>query len=131
MKRRQFLGTVATGAVAAAALTGCSGSSETKSEGAPAIATKKRSLKMVTAWPKNFPGFGVSAERFAERINTITEGQITIKVLAAGEFVGAFESFDAVSLGNADMYHAADYYWKGKHPAWAFFTTVPFGLTGR
>jgi TRAP-type mannitol/chloroaromatic compound transport system substrate-binding protein len=129
MKRRQFLGTVATGAVAAAALTGCSGSNEAKTEGAPAILTKKRSLRLVTAWPKNFPGFGVSAERFAERVGVITEGQIAIKVLAAGEFVGAFESFDAVSLGNADMYHAADYYFQGKHKALNFFTAVPFGFT--
>ena len=27
------------------------------------------------------------------------------------------------------MYHAADYYWKGKHPAWAYFTAVPFGFS--
>ncbi len=28
-----------------------------------------------------------------------------------------------------NTYIAADYYWKGKHPGWAFFTSVPFGLT--
>jgi TRAP-type mannitol/chloroaromatic compound transport system substrate-binding protein len=27
------------------------------------------------------------------------------------------------------MYHAAEYYWKGKHPGWAYFTAVPFGMT--
>jgi hypothetical protein len=26
-------------------------------------------------------------------------------------------------------YIGADYYWKGKHPGWAYFTAVPFGLT--
>jgi len=26
------------------------------------------------------------------------------------------------------LYHAADYYWKGKHPGWAYFTAVPFGF---
>jgi len=129
MKRRDFLGTVATGAVAAAALTGCSGSNEAKTGDAPAVVTKKRQLKMVTAWPKNFPGFGTSAERFAQRIETATQGAISIKVFAAGELVGAFESFDAVSLGNADMYHAADYYFQGKHKALNFFTAVPFGFT--
>ena len=34
-----------------------------------------------------------------------------------------------MASGNAQAYHAADYYWKGKHPGWAFFTSVPFGLT--
>jgi len=38
-------------------------------------------------------------------------------------------SFDAVSAGQADLYHGADYYWVGKHPAWAYFPSVPFGMT--
>ena len=50
---------------------------------------------------------------------------------AAGERVGAFASFDAVASGNAQAYNAAEYYWKGKHPGFAFYTTVPFGLTLR
>ncbi|RMH41036.1 MAG: ABC transporter substrate-binding protein, partial [Alphaproteobacteria bacterium] len=29
----------------------------------------------------------------------------------------------------ADMYHAADYYFVNQHPAFAFFTGVPFGMT--
>ena len=129
MKRRDFLSTVATGAVAAAAVAGCSKADDSSSASAPAVAMKKRTLKMVTAWPKNFPGFGTSAERFAERVRTVTDGALDIKVYAAGELVGAFESFDAVSLGNADMYHAADYYFQGKHKALNFFTAVPFGFT--
>jgi len=42
--------------------------------------------------------------------------------------VGAFDSFDEVASGNAQAYIAADYYWTGKHPAWAYFTAVPFGM---
>ena len=37
--------------------------------------------------------------------------------------------FDAVTAGQADMYHGADYYFVGQHPAWAYFTAVPFGMT--
>ncbi len=48
---------------------------------------------------------------------------------AGGERVKPFDSFDEVASGNAQMYHAADYYWKGKHPGWAYYTAVPFGLT--
>lgn len=98
---------------------------------APAIAQGKRTLRLVTAWPKNFPGPGVGVERFAQRVAAATDGQIEIKVYAAGELVGAFEAFDAVASGAADMYHAAEYYWQGKSPAFNFFTSVPFGLTAQ
>ncbi|GLQ06443.1 TRAP transporter substrate-binding protein [Sneathiella chinensis] len=95
----------------------------------PAIAQGKRELKMVTTWPKNFPGLGTGAQRFADRITKASDGKLTVKVFAAGELVPAFESFDAVSQGTADMYHGADYYWKGKSQAYNFFASVPFGLT--
>ena len=41
----------------------------------------------------------------------------------------AFEVLDAVGNGVADIGHTAAFYWQGKMPAAAFFTTVPFGLT--
>jgi TRAP-type mannitol/chloroaromatic compound transport system substrate-binding protein len=56
-------------------------------------------------------------------------GRMKVNYFAANERVKAFDSFDEVASGNAQIYHAADYYWKGKHPAWAYFTAVPFGLT--
>jgi TRAP-type mannitol/chloroaromatic compound transport system substrate-binding protein len=37
--------------------------------------------------------------------------------------------FDEVAAGNSQAYIAADYYWIGKHPAFAYFTSVPFGMT--
>ena len=43
--------------------------------------------------------------------------------------VPAFEVLDAVGNGVADIGHTASFYWQGKMPAAAFFTTVPFGLT--
>src|SRR6202040_2084802 len=52
-----------------------------------------------------------------------------ISVPAAGEVVPALELLDAVGSGVAEMGHAAAFYWQGKEPAAAFFTTVPFGLT--
>ena len=48
---------------------------------------------------------------------------------AANERVKAFDSFDEVASGNSQMYHAADYYWVKKDPAWGYFTAVPFGFT--
>jgi TRAP-type mannitol/chloroaromatic compound transport system substrate-binding protein len=90
---------------------------------------RRRSLRMVTTWPKDFPGTGTAAARFAERIGTLSEGAITIRVYAGGELVPALGAFDAVSEGKADFYHGAEYYWQGRSPAFNFFAAVPFGLT--
>ena len=96
---------------------------------APAIAQGKRELKMVTGWPKKFPGLGVASERVAKSITEATDGRLTVKVYGAGELVPPFEAFDAVAGGTADLYHAAEYYWQGKTPAFNFFAGVPFGMT--
>ncbi len=85
--------------------------------------------RMVTSWPKRLPGPGMSAERIAERIAKLSGGRIDITVYAAGEIVPAFGVLDAVGNGVADLGHTAAFYWQGKMPAAAFFTTVPFGLT--
>jgi TRAP-type mannitol/chloroaromatic compound transport system substrate-binding protein len=96
---------------------------------APAIAQGVRELKLVTSWPKGFPGLGSSAERLGQGITAITGGRLKVQVFAAGELVSAFEAFDAVSSGVADMYHSAEYYWEKRSPAFNFFAAVPFGFT--
>jgi TRAP-type mannitol/chloroaromatic compound transport system substrate-binding protein len=115
--RRQLVSTGAAGAIAAVA--------------APhaARAQPQRRWRMVTSWPKRLPGPGMSAERIAERIASLSGGRLQITVQAAGEVVPAFEVLDAVGGGVAEMGHTAAFYWQGKQPATAFFTTVPFGLT--
>jgi TRAP-type mannitol/chloroaromatic compound transport system substrate-binding protein len=85
--------------------------------------------KMVTAWPKNLPGPGISANRLAALIHDMSEGRLHIRVYAAGELVPAFEVFDTVSTGTAEMGHAASHYWAGKLSAASFFGGVPFGMT--
>jgi TRAP-type mannitol/chloroaromatic compound transport system substrate-binding protein len=85
--------------------------------------------RMVTSWPKRLPGPGMSAERIAERIRALSGGRIDVAVYAAGEVVPAFGVLEAVGNGVADIGHTASFYWQGKMPAAAFFTTVPFGLT--
>ena len=118
--RRTFLKQSAT-----AALAGSAAATIT----APAIAQGKMELKMVTGWPKKFPGLGVASQRIADSITAATDGRITVKVFGAGELVPPFEAFDAVASGAADMYHAAEYYWQGKTTAFNFFAGVPFGMT--
>ena len=116
MKRREFLvGAATVGAGSALA--------------APAVAQERVEIALVTTWPRDFPGLGTGAQRFAQRLNDMSDGRIQVEYFAAGEKVGPFDSFDEVASGNSQAYHAADYYWKGKHPGWAYFTAVPFGLT--
>ena len=119
MKRRDFVGAAATGGAAVAA----------SAFPAPAIAQGRQEWRMVTTWPKNFPGQGTGAERFAQAVGEATDGRLTITVYGAGELVPAFESFDAVQSGAAECMHATPYYWQGKSPAMNFFSTVPFGMT--
>ncbi len=96
---------------------------------APAIAQGRVRWRMLTTWPKNFPGVGTAAQRIADRISAMSDGRMTVKLFAAGEFVPAFEMFDAIREGKADMGHDAPYYWIAKQKACAFFCSVPGGLT--
>ena len=97
---------------------------------APSIArAQSQKWRMVTSWPKRLPGPGMSAERIADRVRALSGGRLDISVSAAGEVVPAFEVLDAVGNGVAEIGHTASFYWQGKMPAAAFFTTVPFGLT--
>jgi TRAP-type mannitol/chloroaromatic compound transport system substrate-binding protein len=97
---------------------------------APSVAhAQTRRRRMVTSWPKRLPGPGLSAERVAERIAAMSGGRLQISVSAAGEVVPAFEVLDAVGGGVAEIGHTASFFWQGKQPAAAFYTTVPFGLT--
>ena len=128
MKRRDFL----TGAAAlgAAGLAGCK--QPAGSGAAPAVAAGETvRWRMVTTWPKNYPGLGTGAEFLARLIGEMSGGRIQVEVYGAGELVPAFEVFDAVSRGTADMGHGAAYYWKGKAEAAQFFASVPFGMSAQ
>jgi len=97
---------------------------------APSIArAQARRWRMVTSWPKRLPGPGMSAERIAERIRSLSGGRLEISVFAAGEVVPALEVLDAVGGNVAEMGHTAAFFWQGKELASVFYTTVPFGLT--
>ncbi|MFQ3211436.1 TRAP transporter substrate-binding protein [Candidatus Njordibacter sp. Uisw_039] len=110
-------------------LVGLGGAAAASTIAAPAIAKERVEIAMVATWGRDFPGLGTGAQRFAQRLNDMSDGRIQVTYYAANERVKAFDSFDEVASGNAQMYHAAEYYWKGKHPGFAYFTSVPFGLT--
>ncbi|MBN9344653.1 MAG: TRAP transporter substrate-binding protein, partial [Devosia sp.] len=117
MKRRQFFG-----AATAVAATGLA---------MPAIAQGNITWRMVTTWPKNFPGLGVGAQKIADRITKASGGRLTVQVFAAGEMVPGLGALDAVIDGSAEMSHGAAYYWQNKSQGLSFYTGVPFGMTSR
>lgn len=121
MDRRSFLKNTAIGGGAAAATT----------LAAPAYAQGNRTLTMVTSVPEGFAIFDDAATYFANAVTTMTDGALTIDKKPAGTLVGAFEVFDAVTAGQADVYHSAEYYFGGQHPGYYFFTSVPFGATAQ
>ena len=118
MERRDFLKKAGAGtAVAAGTLA------------APAIAQGREKLTMVTAWGRGLAGVFDAAQRVADSVNEMSQGTLEIEVKAQGELVSGLAAvFDSVVSGQADMYHAADYYYVGQHPAFGFFTAVPFGM---
>ena len=83
MKRRQFFG-----AATAVAATGLA---------MPANAQGNITWRMVTTWPKNFPGLGVGAQNIADRITKASGGRLTVQVFAAGEMVPGLGALDAVA----------------------------------
>ena len=136
MKRRQILGAVAAVATGTT-VTGILGSKNNKKQVIkkdtkvcmPNISKGVKRFRMVTTWPKDFPGLGQMPNRFAKALKDMTSGLMEVKVYSAGELVGAMESFDATATGAADMYHGAEYYWQGKSKGFSFFTSVPMGMT--
>ncbi len=112
-------------------LLGCGAEQQGASAAAAQDNTKVYRWKLITTWPKNLPGLGVAPERLAEHLRKMSNGRLDIKVYGADELVGAFEIFDAVSQGTAEMGHGAAYYWRGKIPAAAMFATVPFGMNAQ
>lgn len=136
MERRSFIRKAGLGLAAGALAAGCKpqaagAQTEAGADAAPAVKTKTHTWRMVTTWPKNFPGLGVGAQRLADRITAASNGELTVQVFSAGELVPALQSIDAVIDGSAEMMHGAAYYWQNKSMGLPFFTGVPFGMTSR
>lgn len=131
MKISTYIKTLAL-VISTALLSACGGSAEQTTAAATADSAQQTyEWKLVTSWPKNFPGLGVAPENFARMVDEMSGGRMKIRVYGAGELVPALEVFDAVSSGTAEIGHSASYYWKGKIPEVQFFTALPFGMNAR
>ena len=127
MKRRDLMSALGIGF--AASLTGCSNNNnEQKAPSETTFKGKVIKWNMVTTWPKNFQGLGESAEYLAKLIGTLSGGRMQVDVFGANDLVPAFQVFETVASGTAQMGHGASYYWLGKLPSAPFFSALPFGF---
>jgi TRAP-type mannitol/chloroaromatic compound transport system substrate-binding protein len=120
MKRRQFLSVAATG-LAAGTLA------------KPAIAQSMPEVRwrLSSTFPKSLDTLYGASESLARYVSDATDGKFQIQPFAAGEIVGTFQAFDAVSNGTVEMIHGPGYYFLGKDPAFAVFSDMPFALNAR
>ncbi len=129
MKRRNFIKKTAIAATAGTVLTGCG----TQRAESPAVLTSAPTIRwrLASSFARSLDTIYGAAEVMSTRVSQLTDDRFTIRVYPAGEIVPAFEVLDSVQKGTVQMGHSAGYYYIGKNPAFAFETTVPFGLTAR
>ncbi len=100
---------------------------------APAIAqtTPEVRWRLTSSFGRNLDVLFGTAEAVGRRVGELTEGRFRITAFPGGEIAPPLSALDAVQNGSVECAHTASYYYIGKDPALAFFTAVPFGLTGR
>ena len=100
---------------------------------APAIAQSnpKITWRLTSSYPKSLETlYGISTE-LSERINEISDGNFQIQVFAPGELVPGLQALDAVQNGTVECSHTLSSFYVGKNPAFAFDTTLPWGMNTR
>jgi TRAP-type mannitol/chloroaromatic compound transport system substrate-binding protein len=120
MRRRDFLRKAGTGAAACALA-------------APALAQPQPAIqwRLASSFPKSLDALFGAASHFCRRVGELTGNRFQIRPSAAGEIVPPLQVLDSVQNNTVECGHTASYYYVGKDPAFAFDTTVPFGLNTR
>ncbi len=122
MNRRRFLGAA-----------GASGGACALTIAAPAIARPEPELRwrLTSSFPKSLDTIHGASDVFAKAVAEMTDNRFQIQVFAPGEIAPPLLAADAVTNGSVEACHTASYYYWGKDPAFAFATSVPFGLNAR
>ncbi len=94
-----------------------------------AHSSAKYTLTLAESWPTNFPIFGDVSRNFAQMVETMSNGRLTVRVDSKNKHQAPLGIFELVRSGQYDMGHSASYYWKGKVPNTLYFTSMPFGMT--
>jgi TRAP-type mannitol/chloroaromatic compound transport system substrate-binding protein len=119
LKRRDILKGVAIGGIGSVA--------------SPAIAQSSPALKwrLTSSFPKSLDTIYGASEYFARQVAEMTDNKFQIQTFAAGELVPGLQALDAAANGTVEIAQTATYYYVGKDPTFAIFTSVPFGLNTR
>ena len=64
-------------------------------------------------------------------VGEMTDGNFVMEPFAAGEIIPALQVFDAVQNGTVELGYTYMGYYIGKHPAFIFDASLPFGMTPR
>jgi TRAP-type mannitol/chloroaromatic compound transport system substrate-binding protein len=131
IERRRFLRTAAGAAAAVGVGAACAPEAAETQSGEGVISGPSINWRLATSFPQSLDILHGGAERFAERIRTLTEGRFNIRVYAAGELVPGLQVMDGVQAGTVQAGMTPGYYYIGKSPALAFDAAVPFGLNTR
>ncbi|MGS4944987.1 TRAP transporter substrate-binding protein [Meridianimarinicoccus sp. RP-17] len=81
-------------------------------------------VKMQTSWPSS-DIWQEFARDYADRVEAMSGGRLSVDLLPAGAVVGAFQVLDAVNDGVLDVAHSVPVYWYGKNKAASLFGTGP------
>lgn len=87
--------------------------------------------RLASSFPPSADLLHGAALRIAERVSQLTNGRFTIRAYAAGEVLPPLQVMDGVMQGTVHCGLSPGYFYVGKHPALAFDTAIPFGLTTR
>jgi TRAP-type mannitol/chloroaromatic compound transport system substrate-binding protein len=94
-----------------------------------AASQAKYNLKLQTSWPAGTDLFD-TVKYFADQVEKMSAGRLTVEVTSAGAIVSAYEVLDATAKGVLDASHTAPGYWAGKNMAAALFGAAPGGPYG-
>lgn len=128
MKRRDFLKGAGASAAGAGVLAACS---SPKGAGSRSATGKRVLWRMASSFPRGLETIFGAAEYVSKMVEQMSGGGFRIRVYPAGELVPGLQVMDSVQQGTVQAGHTASYYYTGKNPAFAFETSVPFGLTAR
>ena len=97
--RRKFILSSMASVASGLALASCSGGTPDKPSKSASVNKNIYKWKMSTAFPKNFPGSDLNAQKLKNYIENASDGQLVIEHFGAGEIIPAYEIFDAVRNG--------------------------------
>lgn len=123
MKRRDFISGAAIGATTAAA--------SVLATPAVAQSNPRISWRLQSSYPRSLTTVYGGAEKLADYVSKLTDGNFEINVFAGGEIVPGLQTIDAVMNDTVEMGHTISAYKQGADPTWTLGTGIPFGLNAR